>query len=782
MSYIVIAFILGSLAEKERKAVVQETACPECIVRETLAFGRPSEFQLIKTSLTFGPVFFTPLVSQKIIPSLKKTKMGKTFQVGAGRPLPLGTHKRDNGINFAVFSRHANRVWLELFDNPRAKAPSTVIELPSGKHRTGDIWHVWVKGIAHGQTYAFRMDGPYLPEQGHRFNRNKLLLDPYATALVGTARWDFACARGFDAHSPLKDLSYSTADDALWMAKCLVIDNRFDWQGDRPLRHLWSNTIIYETHVRGLTIHPSSGVKNPGTFLGVIEKIPYFKELGITAVELMPVQEFNENELELTNPLTGERLQNYWGYNTVSFFAPKESYSCGKQPGCQVSEFKTMVKELHRAGIEVILDIVLNHTAEGNEVGPTLSFRGIENSIYYMLEGNRRFYRDYSGCGNTLNCNHPIVRDYILDCLRYWVVEMHVDGFRFDLASVLGRDENGNMLPNPPLLERIAEDPILREVKLIAEAWDAGGAYQVGSFPGQPWSEWNGCYRDDVRRFWRGDPGMVGALASRMCGSADLYQRSGKEPLNSINFITCHDGLTLNDVVSYKDKHNGGNSEDNRDGTSEDFSDNYGFEGQTNNSAIEVVRLRQLKNMLATLLISRGVPMLLGGDEFRRTQHGNNNAYCQDNEVSWYDWELLLRNHELFRFTRQIIAFRKAHDVLRAERFYTDRDVHWFNHDGGHPNWGASSQTLGCLIYPENDKGDITSHAICLLFNTGGFETEFMLPAAPGDGRWYLAVNTAKLTPDDIRETGNEKMLDVQTSYVLQPGSMVILVAREGPL
>lgn len=360
--------------------------------------------------------------------------------------------------------------------------------------------------------------------------------------------------------------------------------------------------------MRGLTIHPSSGVTHPGTFLGVIEKIPYFRELGVTAVELMPVQEFNENELVVRNPLTGELLRNYWGYNTVAFFAPKESYGTGASPGCQVAEFKTMVRELHKAGIEVILDIVLNHTAEGDELGPTLNFRGIENRIYYMLKSDRRGYQNFSGCGNTLNCNHPVVRSYILDCLRHWVIEMHVDGFRFDLASVLGRDEQGDVLPNPPLLEAIAEDPILRDVKLIAEAWDAGGAYQVGSFPGLRWSEWNGRFRDDIRRFWRGEPGLVPLLATRLCGSADLYQGNRKVPMNSINFVTCHDGFTLNDLVSYQQKHNEANGEQSRDGENVNFSHNYGTEGDTRDRTIEAVRLRQIKNLLATLLISRGFP------------------------------------------------------------------------------------------------------------------------------------------------------------------------------
>jgi isoamylase len=708
--------------------------------------------------------------------------MGKALDIGIGRPLPLGASERDGGINFSVFSRHAHRVWLELFDHPHDEHPRASIELHSRTHRTGDIWHVWVGGVSRGQIYAFRMAGPYLPQQGHRFNRHKLLLDPYATALVGTDRWDFAPARGFDSNSPLKDLSYSTEDNARFMAKCLVSNDEFQWEGDRPLVHDWSQVIIYETHVRGLTIHPSSKVKNPGTFLGVIEKIPYFKELGITAVELMPVHEFNENEMDRLNPLTGEPLRNYWGYSTVSFFAPKEGYSTGSTPGCQVTEFKTMVKELHRAGIEVMLDIVFNHTAEGNETGPTLNFRGMDNSIYYILNEDKRYYKNYSGCGNTLKCNHPVVHGYILDCLRYWVTEMHVDGFRFDLASVLGRDQEGNLLPNPPILESIAEDPILRDVKLVAEAWDAAGAYQVGVFPGLRWSEWNGRFRDDVRCFWRGDPGMVGVLASSLCGSADLYQRSGKEPLNSINFITCHDGFTLHDLVTYASKHNEANGEDNRDGADDNYSHNYGVEGETHDPAIEAIRLRQIKNMLATLFVSRGVPMLLGGDEFRRTQRGNNNAYCQDNEISWYDWNLLEKNREVFRFTREMIAFRRRHKVLSVGKFYSQEEILWFDADGATPDWDGSRSTLGCVIFPDKEQKHGSTSALCLLFNAEKREIEFMLPPAPGGRLWRIAVDTFMPSPYDIREPGNETLPQSQDKYLLESRSMVILLAGEDSL
>jgi isoamylase len=704
--------------------------------------------------------------------------MRKPIHIEAGRPLPSGAYHRHGGVNFSLFSRHATRVWLELFDRPEDAEPAVAIELDPNRHRTGDMWHVWIKGITYGQLYAFRVDGPYAPQEGLRFNSRKLLLDPYTTALSGTSRWDLNRALGFESASPLKDLVPSAENNAGCTPKCLLTDYRFDWDGERPLKYSWSDTIVYETHVRGLTIHPSSGVKHPGVFLGVIEKIPYFKELGVTALELMPVQEFNEKELELRNPFTGELLRNYWGYSTVAFFAPKESYGTGKAPGCQIPEFKKMVRELHKAGIEVILDIVLNHTAEGSELGPTLNFRGIANNIYYMLQSDRRHYRNYSGCGNTINCNHPVVRSYILDCLRYWVIEMHVDGFRFDLASVLGRDEKGNVLANPPLLETIAEDPILRDVKLIAEAWDAGGAYQVGSFPGQRWSEWNGRFRDDIRRFWKGEAGMAPLLATRICGSADLYQRNRKEPINSINFITCHDGFTLNDLVSYHQKHNEVNGEHSRDGENVNHSDNYGVEGETGDRGIEAVRLRQIKNMTATLLISRGVPMILGGDEFRRTQRGNNNAYCQDNEASWYNWTLLNRNYEVFRFVREMIGFRKRHRVLRTQEFYTPQDILWFN-PGGRPfNWDKAGRTLGCMIRPQQAPEASQGQALCLLFNAETGEVGFKLPSPSGGERWQVAVDTARPSPYDIREAGREELLIRPDSYRMQPRSMVILVSK----
>ena len=489
--------------------------------------------------------------------------------VQAGTPLPIGgAHQQGGGVNFVLFSRHATGVRLEFYQNPDDSSPSRVIDLDPVRHRTGDVWHVWVRGIPPGQLYGYRIEGPYLPEEGHRFNSHKLLLDPYARAIAGVENWDFLAAHGYDSSSALTDLSFSTVDNAATTPKCIFTHDHFDWEMDQPPKHSASATVIYETHVRGFTIHSSSGVAHPGTFAGLIEKIPYLQDLGVTAIELMPVLEFNENETNRLNPITGTKLKNYWGYNPVALFAPKQSYRIGGPHGQQIKEFREMVKAFHRAGIEVILDIVLNHTAENNELGPTISLRGIENSIFYMLrENGRRYYKDFSGVGNTLNANHPVVREFVRNVLRYWVMHMHVDGFRFDLASVLGRDEHGNILRNAPLLEGIAEDPILRNIKIIAEAWDAGGAYQVGCFSTTRWTEWNGRFRDDVRRFWVGDPGMIGPFASRICGSSDLYQSSGKGPASSLNFVTCHDGFTLNDLVSYKQKHNDENGEFSRDGT-----------------------------------------------------------------------------------------------------------------------------------------------------------------------------------------------------------------------
>ena len=549
----------------------------------------------------------------------------------------------------------------------------------------------------------------------------------------------------------------------------------FRRHGDRAIRHPWSQTVIYETHIRGLTIHSSSGVQHPGTYRGAIAKIPYLKELGITAVELMPVHEFNEQHVIGIDPQTGTPLRQYWGYDPVAFFAPKASYSSSGDLGQQKLEFKEMVLAFHRAGIEVILDVVFNHTAEGNELGPTLCFRGIDNATFYTLAPDKRYYKNYSGTGNTINANHPVMREYILAALRYWVLEMHVDGFRFDLASILGRDGRGRLLSNPPLIERIAEDPILRGTKLIAEAWDAAGAYQVGSFFQCNWVEWNGRFRDDVRRFWRGDEGMLGAFASRISGSADIFAASGKGPERSVNFVTCHDGFTLNDLVSYRGKHNEANGEENRDGSNENLSDNYGVEGETRDIAIESTRARQIKNFLLTVFISRGVPMLMGGDDFRRTQRGNNTAYCQDNETSWYDWSGVERHQDIHRFTRGMIAFRRAHPVLSKEQFYTEADIDWFDPELKRPNWtDRGAKRLACLIH-EGEGG-----ALYLMFNASAEPAAFRVPPAPSGVQWRVAADTSHGSPEDIFPAGEEPAFDSTKSYPMTPRSSAVLLWRRG--
>ncbi|MCK6627754.1 MAG: glycogen debranching protein GlgX [Anaerolineae bacterium] len=709
-----------------------------------------------------------------------------------GQPLPLGATVTADGTNFAIFSRHATRVWLMLFDQPMASAPTHEFELHPLDHRTGDIWHIHLSGVKHGQLYLYRMDGPYQPERGHRFNRYKPLIDPYTRALTGgpNFHWDFSRAYGYDRNSPLADLSFSTTTHLAGMPKSIVYgDDGFDWQGDRPLNRPMHETIIYETHVRSLTYHPSAGVNHPGTYMGVVEKIPHFKELGVTAIELLPVHQFDEWEFRRFNPKTGERLRNYWGYNTLCFFAPKGHYShLGADAGQQVVAFKEMVRALHQAGLEVILDVVFNHTVEGNHLGPTLSFKGIDNSIYYILADNPRYYQDFTGVANTVNANHPVVQDFILDCLRYWVLEMHVDGFRFDLATSLTRDRGGHISGNPPLTTRIAEDPLLRTAKLIAEPWDIAG-YQVGRFPGGVrWAEWNDKYRDDVRRFWRGDPGLTGALATRLAGSADLYYADGRSPNSSINYVTAHDGFTLNDLVSYNTKHNEANGEHNQDGSNNNSSYNYGVEGPTTNPQIEAVRSRQVKNFLATLMLSQGTPMLLGGDEFRRSQQGNNNAYCQHNEISWYDWRLLEKHADVFRFARHIIALRQAHPVFRRTTFFTGhdldddqfRDVHWYGPSGLDATWDSASKWLMFTLDGScQETGAASNDAdFLVMFNSDIRARLFYLPPAPHNGRWRLVLDTGQPSPLDIHPPGKEIELEPTIAYPVKGRSIVVMLSK----
>ncbi|MFW6114106.1 MAG: glycogen debranching protein GlgX, partial [bacterium] len=536
----------------------------------------------------------------------------------------------------------------------------------------------------------------------------------------------------------------------------VVVDEYFDWEGDRHLRRDLSETVIYEMHVRGFTCSKSSKTEYPGTYLGIVEKIPYLKSLGVTAVELMPVHEFPIKDI------WGQTLQapNYWGYDPMAFFAPHRGYATGTQPGCQVLEFKQMVKSLHQAGIEVILDVVFNHTCEGNQLGPVISFKGLENHVYYHIGNGGSQYRNYSGCGNTINGNHPVVREMIFNCLRHWVHNYHIDGFRFDLASILSRNRRGDLVPNPPLVEMIAEDPMLADTKIIAEAWDAAGAYQVGSFSDHlRWAEWNGCYRDDVRQFWRGDGGTLGALATRLSGSSDLYMRTGRPPSCSINFITSHDGFTLNDLVTYKNKHNEANGEGNRDGENHNLSDNYGVEGLTRRKPVRELRTRQIKNMLSTLFLSQGVPMLVAGDECRRTQKGNNNAYCQDNAISWFDWRLVEQNAGLLRFVQTLIHFRRAQATVRRKQFLTGQtnshnglpDVAWFGTDGGDVNWNGPLALICLLSAPETtSEPSERGRDILLLFNSTPDPRDFHFPAVSRGKKWRLFIDTASPPPRDI--------------------------------
>ena len=710
------------------------------------------------------------------------------FTVENGKALPLGATVSGGGVNFAVFSRHASEITLILFESAESGSLFKEIKLSSKQNRTGDIWHCFIPGLGEHACYLYRAAGPYIPEKGLRFNCNKALIDPYAKALTDFSKWDIRACVGYDPYVESGDLAYSYVDDIFTMPRCIVVDDAFDWQDDRPLNYPLRFSVLYETHVKSLTRHSNSAVSAPGTYRGVIEKIPYFKDLGITSLEFLPIQEFNENELASVNPLTRKALVNYWGYSTIAFFAPKGSYAYDNSPGGQVREFKEMVRELHKAGLEVILDIVFNHTAEGNESGPTLSFRGLDNPIYYILDENRRYYKNYSGCGNTVNCNHPVLRTFILDCLRYWVMEMHVDGFRFDLGSILGRDENGHLMENPPMLQRIAEDPVLSSTKIIAEAWDAGGAYQVGWFPGGRWAEWNDRFRDDMRRYWRGDEKQTRHLATRLSGSSDLYLRDGRKPFHSVNFVTSHDGFTLRDLVSYERKHNEGNGENNRDGGDNNNSANYGVEGPSQDEKIEAVRIKQMKNFIASMMLSLGTPMILGGDEFCRTQQGNNNAYCQDNDISWYDWSLLSKNAGYYRFVKEIIAFRLRHHGFMRPEFYTGRDgnynaipdISWFNEKGETPDWDKIDVCLALRM--DGSKADILAdkddNDFFIMFN-GGEETVNFRVCDPLDGKkWVRAIDTGLASPEDILSSGDEAALDDTSLYGVRERSIVVLISR----
>ncbi len=676
------------------------------------------------------------------------------MRVWPGNPYPLGATWDGAGVNFALFSENATKVELCLFDNATGNKEIMRITMPE---QTDQIWHVYLPEARLGQLYGYRVYGPYDPQNGHRFNPAKLLLDPYAKAIAGTIRWSDALF-GYIIGHPEADLSMDERDSAAGIPKCVVIDPAFSWGDDASPRTPWHKTLIYELHVKGFTAqHPDVPPELRGTYAGLTcpAVIDYLLSLGITAVELMPVHQFVADRHLIERGLT-----NYWGYNSIGFFAPDARYASSGVLGQQVTEFKTMVKTFHREGIEVILDVVYNHTAEGNHLGPTLCFRGIDNASYYRLVAdNKRYYMDYTGTGNTLNMIHPRTLQLIMDSLRYWVLEMHVDGFRFDLASALARELHA-VDRLGAFFDIIHQDPVLSQVKLIAEPWDLGeGGYQVGNFP-VLWAEWNGEYRDTVRRFWRGDAGQVGTLAYRLTGSSDLYEHGGRRPYASINFVTAHDGFTLRDLVSYNEKHNEANGEGNRDGHNENFSWNCGVEGPTDDPEILTLRARQQRNFLATLLLSQGVPMLLAGDEIGRTQQGNNNAYCQDNEISWVNWELDQQKRELLEFTRLLIRLFHRHPVLRRRKFFQGRrirgsevkDLSWFRPDGKEmteEDWNNPEircfglRLAGDAIEEMDMRGNrIVDDTLLILLNAHPELILFVLPAHRAEVRWELILDT----------------------------------------
>ncbi len=681
-----------------------------------------------------------------------------------GASAPLGATVHAGGANFSLYSRHATSVDLLFFDRDDDERPSRIICFDPVANRTSDYWHAFVPGARPGQIYGYRVHGPFDPAAGLRFDSTKLLLDPYGRAVVvpGSYSREAAARPGDNTGSAMKNV--------------VVDPSNYDWEGDAPLRHPSARTIIYEMHVRGFTRHPSSGVPvtKRGTFAGLIAKIPYLQQLGITAVELLPVFQFDARDCP-------PGLVNYWGYAPVSFFAPHAAYCACQDPLGPIDEFRDMVKALHRAGIEVILDVVFNHTAEGDERGPTFGFRGIDNAAYYILDSDRARYANYSGCGNTLNGNDPIVRRMIVDSLRYWVQEMHVDGFRFDLASVLSRDQSGCVLQNPPVLWDIDTDPALAGTKLIAEAWDAAGLYQVGSFIGDSWKEWNGRFRDDTRSFFRGERGSLSRIADRIVGSPDIYGYREQAPERSVNFVTCHDGFTLNDLVSYDHKHNESNGENNRDGTNDNRSWNCGVEGPSDDPAIEKLRNQQVKNFLTITLFSLGIPMILMGDEVRRSQCGNNNAYCDDDESTWFDWKMLEDHADMLRFVRLFSARRVLRDIKNEHSRVSLNDLlkgvthTWHGTKLNEPDWSEDSHSIAltCVLREE----PLSFH---LILNAFWESLDFQLPPAGDEGTlWRRWIDTSLESPDDIVPWESAPLVS-ESRYSAAPRSVVLLIASRG--
>ena len=700
---------------------------------------------------------WSPFVSRQAQPRFVMPQSKRSLQFHY--PLPYGAVVQEDGLQFVVYSKSATAMSVLLYRRVNDREPYRKIDFDPSTDRWGDLWSVFVPGLKPGQLYHFQADGPYNPEAGLRFNGQARLIDPYARALAGKFQ-------------PSKD-------GVIRPPKCVAVEDNFDWQGDRHLRRPLSETVIYEMHVRGFSRSSTSNAESPGTYLGVIEKIPYLKSLGVTAVELMPIHEFPINDP------TGNVLErpNYWGYDSLAFFSPHRGYMDGNKPGDQVVQFKQMVRALHEAGIEVILDVVFNHTAEGNHLGPTVSFKGLQNDVYYMLNDDGT-YKNYSGCGNTVNGNHPICRELIFHCLRHWVYNYHIDGFRFDLASILSRSRSGELVPNPPLVEVIAEDPMLADTKIIAEAWDAAGAFQVGSFADTRWAEWNGHYRDDVRRFWRGDHGLTGNLATRISGSSDLYEKSNRRPYHSINFVTSHDGYPLNDLVSYEQKHNQANGEDNRDGDNNNYSANYGVEGPTRRKHIVELRRRQAKNMMATMLLSQGTPMIVAGDEILRTQRGNNNAYCQDNAISWIDWRLKDKNEEMFRFCQALIAFRKQQPIVRRPTFLTGQpgengelaDVSWYDAAGKPKDWSQQTKSITCVFGTAGMEDVPGARPVMIMLHSGHASQEFAIPPALRQLKWSQFVDTSAETPFDVYPQLDGPRIDTSTKLRLKNHTLMCFV------
>ena len=694
----------------------------------------------------------------------------KPYSVTIGHRYPAGTTAGADGTNFCIFSRHATAVQLLLYEKPDSNSPFQVIDLDPVENRTFFFWHVYVKGMTSQEkiSYTWKVDGPDNGDSGFRFDPSVELLDPWAKAVTDTL-WQRTYNRDKG------ELQQTTS-----MRAMVLPESSYDWEGDTPLRQPREKEIIYELHVGGFTRHPSAEVTHPGTFSGIIEKIPYLQELGVTAVELLPVMAFDEQDLPDNARDLG--LKNYWGYATHSFNSPHPGYCTHPLSGCHRDEFRDMIKALHRAGISVILDVVYNHTAEGGADGPVINFKGFMNrGVYHLEDHDPSLYKNYSGCGNTVNCNHPLVARFIIRSLEYWVREFHVDGFRFDLASILARGEDGAPMYHAPVVWNIEFSDTLVHTRLIAEAWDAGGLYQVGGFPGFRWAEWNGRYRDLVRQYVKGDPGMIAELATRLTGSSDLYQSSGRLPTNSVNFITCHDGFTLFDMVSYNEKHNQANGEDNRDGDSNNHSWNCGAEGASDDPEVNGLRQKQVKNFMAVLMLSQGVPMILAGDEVLRSQQGNNNCYCQDNELSWFDWSLLEKNQEMFNFTRGMIRLRKRHPCLMQSKFLSGQqaadsempDISWHGLELNKPSWqDPASRVLACtLSRVEPEEEDLH-----IIFNMSEDNLTMELPKLK-ERTWRLAVDTACSISLDIIEPEQQQAIR-ENSIQVCSRSVVVCESR----